>query len=75
MIFIWAYEYFIRIKNQFKNTYSFHLIQESEHHSHCHWISREIPRSQLLYLKVTDLDQYSLYGCWYNQVNDRFSRI
>ena len=24
-------------------------------------ISREIPRSQLLYLKVIDLDQYSLY--------------
>ena len=25
-------------------------------------ISREIPRSQLSYLKVIDLDQYSLYG-------------
>ena len=35
-------------------------------------ISREIPRSQLSYLKVTDLDQYSLYGGWYTQVNDRF---
>ena len=28
-------------------------------------ISREIPRSQLSYLKVIDLDQYSLYGGWY----------
>ena len=36
-------------------------------------ISREIPRSQLSYLKVIDLDQYSLYGSWYTQVNDRFS--
>ena len=35
-------------------------------------ISREIPRSQLSYLKVIDLDQYSLYGGWYTQVNDRF---
>ena len=35
-------------------------------------ISREIPQSQLLYLKVIDLDQYSLYGGWYTQVNDRF---
>ena len=35
-------------------------------------ISREIPWSQLLYLKVIDLDQYSLYGGWYIQVNDRF---
>ena len=35
-------------------------------------ISREIPRSQPLYLKVIDLDQYSLYGGWYTQVNDRF---
>ena len=35
-------------------------------------ISREIPRSQLSYLKVIDLDQYSLYSGWYTQVNDRF---
>ena len=35
-------------------------------------ISREIPRSQLLHLKVIDLDQYSLYGGWYPQVNGRF---
>ena len=34
--------------------------------------SREIPRSQLSYLKVIDLDQYGLYGGWYTQVNDRF---
>ena len=32
----------------------------------------EIPWSQLSYLKVIDLDQYSLYGGWYTQVNDRF---
>ena len=35
-------------------------------------ISKEIPRSQLSYLKVIDLDQYSLYGAWYTKVNDRF---
>ena len=35
-------------------------------------ISREIPRSQLSYLKVIDLDQYSLYGGWYTQVNGIF---
>ena len=35
-------------------------------------ISREIPRSQLSYLKVIDLDQFSLYGGWHTQVNDRF---
>ena len=35
-------------------------------------ISREIPRSQLSYLKIIDLDKYSLYGGWYTQVNDRF---
>ena len=34
-------------------------------------ISREIPR-KLSYLKVIDLDQYSLYGGWYTQANDRF---
>ena len=33
-------------------------------------ISREIPRSQLSHLKVIDLDQNSLYGGWYTQVND-----
>ena len=37
-------------------------------------ISREIPRSQLSYLKVIDLEQYSLYGDWYTQVNDRFQK-
>ena len=31
-----------------------------------------MPRSQLSYLKVIDLDQYSLYGGWYIQVNDIF---
>ena len=35
-------------------------------------ISRGIPQSQLSYFKVIDLDQYSLYGCWYTQVKDRF---
>ena len=35
-------------------------------------ISRGILRSQLLYLTVIDLDQYSLYGSWNTQVNDRF---
>ena len=34
-------------------------------------ISRE---SQLSYLKVIDLDQYSLYGGWYTQVNDKFQK-
>ena len=34
--------------------------------------SREIPRSQLSYLKVIDLDQYSLYGGCNTQVNDIF---
>ena len=33
------------------------------------------PHSQPSYLKVIDLDQYSLYGGGHNQVNDRFSRI
>ena len=68
MIFIWANKYFIWIK-ELKKKYSLQCIQ---------WvntslrISREIPRSQLSYLKVTDLDQYSLYSGWYTQVNDRF---
>ena len=35
-------------------------------------ISMDIPRSQLSYLKVIDLDQYSLYVGLYTQVNDRF---
>ena len=35
-------------------------------------ISREITRCQLSYLKVIDLDQYSLYGGCYTQVNDIF---
>ena len=35
-------------------------------------ISRKIPTSQLSYLKVIDLDQYSLYSGWYSQVNDIF---
>ena len=34
-------------------------------------ISREIPRSTVA-LKVIDLDQYSLFGVWYTQVNGRF---
>ena len=35
-------------------------------------ISRDIPHGQLSYLKVIDLDQYSLYDGWHTQVNDRF---
>ena len=35
-------------------------------------ISREITQSQLSYEKVIDLDQYSLYGGIYIQVNDRY---
>ena len=34
-------------------------------------ISREFP-GQLSYLKVINLDQYSLYSGWYTQVNERF---
>ena len=53
-----------------KNIYiSFNVIQRFNMSLR---ISREIPRSQLSYLKVIDLDQYSLYGGWYTQINDRF---
>ena len=46
----------------------FSVISESIRH----WESvGEFP-GQLLYLKVIDLDQYSVYGGWYTQVNDRF---
>ena len=33
-----------------------------QRHSARQYVTREIPRSQLSYLKVIDLDQYSLYG-------------
>ena len=54
MIFVWANKYFIWI-NQFKTKYSFeqrHSVDTSLR------MNREIPHSQLSYLKVTDLDQY-----------------
>ena len=53
----------------------FNRLQASKHHNQCHWISGELPCIQLSYLKVIDLDQYSLYSGWHTQVNDRFSRI
>ena len=31
-----------------------------------------VSENQLSYLKIIDLDQYSLYGGLYTQVNDRF---
>ena len=68
MIFIWANKYFIWI-NEFKNKYSFNVIQWVNTSLRISWKSR---RSQLSYLKVTDLDQYILKGDWYTQVNDRF---
>ena len=37
-----------------------------------HSVSQYVTENQLLYLKVIDLDQYSLYDGWYKQVNDRF---
>ena len=55
----------------------FNLIQANKGHSQRNWVSRgppPPPLSQLSYLKVIDLDQYSLYGGWHTQVNDRFSR-
>ena len=69
MIFIWANKYFIWI-TQFKTKYSI-----EQRHSASQYVTenrREIPHSQLTYLKVIDLDQYSLYGGRHTQVNDRF---
>ena len=72
MIFIWANKYFIWI-NQFKlNILLNNVIQRV---STALRNSREIPHSQLSYVKFIDLDQYSLYGGWHTQVNNRFSRL
>ena len=67
-IFIWANIYCIWI-NEFQNRYS---LQRHSANNTSLRISREIPRNQLWYLKVIGLDQHSLYGGWYTQVNDRF---
>ena len=69
MIFIWANKCFIWI-NQFKTKHS-----TEQRHSASQYVTDnqyEIPYSLLPYLKVIDLDQYSLYGGWQTQVNDRF---
>ena len=50
--------------NEFKNNFSFNLIRASNRHSQSHWISSEIPHSQLSYLKVIEFDQYRLHGGW-----------
>ena len=70
MIFIWANTYFIWI-NEFKNKYSLQRHSASQYVTENQWGN---PQRQLSYLKVIDLDQYSLYGGWYTQVKWQISR-
>ena len=66
-IFIWDNEYFIWT-NQLKITYSL------RRHSSSQYVTESVGKSPAVRCRI-DLDQYSLYGSWHTQVNDRFSRI
>ena len=57
MIFVWANKYFI-----FNSKPNIPLNNVMQRVNTSLRISREIHHSQLLYIKVIDLDQYSLYG-------------